>query len=815
MPALGHSVRVGQPVYYFPLPDPAAKLTELRIHGVSGPDPANILETAAVFHVAGDSITGFARRRAGDRYGPTDVDPASPRQLEAFSWRGVSSGARSRAVWLLLAPFAFINFAAWMHPMVGEPQHSGVPRRDPWNARSVQVFHALLRALGVCFSAQFALTTMAALMLVPKNPDCSSAASKSSYCATFPRYGSALLTATTAGAIGVLAVIVLLAHATLRRYDTLENPAHSGGAGTPSSALGLPTFWGKKTSVTRQFWLHVFVFAAAVGYVIAQMFSTHPYAFRLCCLVVAIGTLVASMSPTFAMQRDLLGPAADQPVSSVPEATPAPADGILQAVSALRRAAFFIGTLSFLGGLAVVGLLLWHGWGGAAGSSVAVPPAQPAGDRFGLADAMTVVVSAELLLLCGLVATIMWMLTRKRPNNVHHRNMLGGNAGWIVPLIGWLVAAFLTSGVLAFAGKIFKNQSHLKVPGFSALVNTGAYAFPVGVLTTLLFAVGRVVWCTIFLDPANLDARIRHPERRGSYRVACGIAYAARTAYWVFVPLAAAAAGWIVWAAIALASATWPGTFTSWPRYLKVPPSAPAMLSIFAFLVGVVPLAVIALAKKVGTQRGVGVLWDVVTFWPRAAHPFAPPCYAERVIPQLRSRHAALTDGGRSVLLSAHSQGSVISAALVLQLQQSDVDNTALLTYGCQYSYLFARGFPAYLGGHVIDELAHRLGLDERHTSRWINLYRLTDYLGSTVHLSSTFVDVNREVADPTYARNSGAGPTTSLQRRDAHGTVDEAADDLPGDSITSEAPLRHSDYPATYEYKQAIAQLDIALLLD
>ena|GEM_PF-5397304 len=804
---------MGEPVYYLPLPDPAAKLTELRIHGVSGPDPANILETAAVFHVAGDSITGFARRLAGDRCGPTDVEPASPRQLEAFSWRGVSSGAKSRAVWLLLAPFAFLNFAAWMHPMVGEPQHVAIPRRDPWNAKSVQVFHALLRALAVCFSAQFALTTMAALMLVPKNPDCTTPVPKSSYCSTFPRYGSALMTATTVGAVGVLAVIVLLARATLRRYDSLDNPDDSGALSTPSSPLELPAFWGRKTSVARQFWLHVGVFAGAIGYVIAQMFIAHPYGFRVCCLVVAVATVLAAMSPAFGMQRDLKGPDPDQPVGRMPEATPAPADGILRSVSASRRIAFFAISLGLLGGLAVAGLVLSNAWGGAAGRSVAVPPADPLGDRFGLADATIVVVGAELLLLCGLVATIMWMITRKRPTNVHHRNMLGGNAGWIVPLIGWLVAAFLTSGVLAFAGKIFKNQSHLKVPGFAALVNTGAYAFPVGVLTTLLFVIGRIVWCTVFFDATNIEDRVRQPDRRGSYRVACGIAYAARTAYWVFVPLAAAAAAWITWTAIALASATWPGTFASWPRYLKVPPSAPAMLSIFAFLVGVVPLAVLALAKKVGTQRGVGVLWDVVTFWPRAAHPFAPPCYAERVIPQLRSRHAALTDGGRTVLLSAHSQGSVISAALLLQMQQQDVDNTALLTYGCQYSYLFARGFPAYLGGHVIDELAHRLGLDSGHPARWINLYRLTDYLGSKVNLSSSFTDVNREVADPSYARNSVTGPTTSLQRRDLHGMVDPADDDLPGDAIASEAPLRHSDYPATYEYRQAAKQLDIALL--
>ena len=39
-------------------------------------------------------------------------------------------------------------------------------------------------------------------------------------------------------------------------------------------------------------------------------------------------------------------------------------------------------------------------------------------------------------------------------------------------------------------------------------------------------------------------------------------------------------------------------------------------------------------------RRSVGVLWDIGTFWPRAAHRLAPPSYAERAVPELQTRVA-------------------------------------------------------------------------------------------------------------------------------------------------------------------------------
>jgi hypothetical protein len=59
-----------------------------------------------------------------------------------------------------------------------------------------------------------------------------------------------------------------------------------------------------------------------------------------------------------------------------------------------------------------------------------------------------------------------------------------------------------------------------------------------------------------------------------------------------------------------------------------------------------------------------------------------PPCYAERTVPDLLIRMRPVHASGGLVLLSGHSQGSVLAAAAALQLSPAEQRRSALLTYG-------------------------------------------------------------------------------------------------------------------------------------
>jgi hypothetical protein len=170
------------------------------------------------------------------------------------------------------------------------------------------------------------------------------------------------------------------------------------------------------------------------------------------------------------------------------------------------------------------------------------------------------------------------------------------------------------------------------------------------------------------------------------------------------------------------------------------------------FFLGVLRSALTDATKR----RRFGFLWDVGTFWPRACHPFGPPCYAERAVPEVvdrirrlvgdQVRHPAdpalaqedaeLRDRAPEdplerhspVLLTGYSQGTPISVAVMAQLPQEVRQEMALLTLAAPIRRLYGRAFPSYFGPDQLALIETYLGGVD--ALRWRNLVRRSDYIG-------------------------------------------------------------------------------------
>ncbi|MGH1526697.1 hypothetical protein ACRAWC_22960 [Leifsonia sp. L25] len=151
-------------------------------------------------------------------------------------------------------------------------------------------------------------------------------------------------------------------------------------------------------------------------------------------------------------------------------------------------------------------------------------------------------------------------------------------------------------------------------------------------------------------------------------------------------------------------------------------------------------LAVIVENALTAKERPISVMWDLMCFLPRAGHPFGPPCYAERVVPELRDRvtdwlthdltppegldlaeqlhwrdqqqdDALTRERPFSVVLSAHSLGAVLAVSTLFTLRPGDAErlhNVGLLTYGAQLRVYFGRFFPELFGPDALGTLGSR-----------------------------------------------------------------------------------------------------------
>jgi hypothetical protein len=220
-------------------------------------------------------------------------------------------------------------------------------------------------------------------------------------------------------------------------------------------------------------------------------------------------------------------------------------------------------------------------------------------------------------------------------------------------------------------------------------------------------------------------------------------------------------------------------------------------------------------------ERPVGLLWDLICFLPRAGHPFGPPCYAERVVPEVNGRitqwlgdHPPLSR--RRVVLSAHSLGAVLAVSALFARysieEERPLNRIGLITYGTQLRPYFGRFFPELFGSGVLgtrpcgrprllarDPWQQQIGDDDaadqsvrrasmqaptlagllgRGLPGWVNVWRRTDFLGFPVH---------------SYA-NARQNP------------LDRGATELEPGPYGKVAT--HSNYPATPQYRAALEEL-------
>ncbi|WP_405510144.1 hypothetical protein OG323_35000 [Streptomyces cyaneofuscatus] len=712
---------------------------ELLVHGVGGATPQEMLGDPRTVRVTGDA-TAAVYRRTEDAHGEKHPERYRDEPVaEAYCWSGLTSGNGSRALWLLLLPFMVVNLAHWMRPTA-----SG--RR-----RAVRLYGVVVRL--VALSLTVLLTAAAcevALDLVAWQCAGTSACSErrswlgflsSHQGGWWSQPGRRLALAATVPA-ALVGLLWYLSNRTWSAYESQspldatnddacdpDGTEEAHGPGAPNNAddpesarlvppaLSRPGFWYGRRLVSRLRAAHTaagfltvaaFVMGAAarhdrtVGSSVPPVFGLVIEGALLLCAAVAVWVIC---------RRGRSESVRDNRV-----------DGAL---------------ITYLPGsaLTLLGLAVVHaGW--------SRPEWVSSGSLSGETTFRLLALSQGLLVV--VMALVARSLYRRAPEP---RTTLYGLGGPSVAMLACALGGVMTGGVaqrvadwLDGPGTPGTGRGSI-IEGPPVLLSWQASVIPVLLLLLLVPVVFLVVRTARRARRMGPDIEAEYapepPDRARTRRIARIRATAALTdsAPWI-VGVVSAATLLLGTAAVAgsWASGEVPGLATDGAA-APVASLAEAAQSTGSWLIGFGFLLFVAGGRRAyrdaSARRTIGILWDVGTFWPRAAHPFAPPCYAERAVPDLASRMSAwtATTKGR-LIISGHSQGSVLAAAAVWQLPDPARRRVGLLTYGSPIERLYGRWFPSYFGPVPL------LGLN-RSVHCWRNLHRATDPIGGPVRLTT------------------------------------------------------------------------------
>jgi hypothetical protein len=850
-----------------------ARIVELRIHGVSGTppqdmlqqDPAHPLAADDVVQVAGDAQTGFFQLTS-DRgpTGPTDPDHL----LEAYNWGQLTSGSWTKSLWLVLVPFGMVNAAHFM-----------LPRSDNKFGSACRILsEAMLRLIGLILSVVLTLATSEVLVdLIAWQ--WTGLHAKDSTVARYADPRGWLLAALIATGLVPLLMFLFGGRRTPSAGEPVaptspDNPlaAFTGMAASPSTNpmesvatefdIGDPDI----PTLTK---LHLGASGAVLGWTGFSLFSAssapptgalegwiYEHGTGLCTILLAI----------IAVAVVLIGnPHHD--------------------TAGWRRRSVRI--LGFAG--VIAGAVLWI----AGAVAVIGTEGIKTGDRGVLpgvgqsthAVMLTGLVAIGLLALCCAGVALAGALPTRRklaPPGPFRRYLAGMTSPVMASLGVFLGVGFGSAAVFGVKHLLLATVG----PGQDLVLPTVyrrvAHAWGLTVLEILLLAgLGSLVWLRqkkqfvegvrrahnvdpylpdldpVPTPPMTDTSGLRHADDLTPSMVS-QIAFGWWTArikmHIQWIACALSVTGVILTLLTVIASrrdsatecaqdgpSTWRslGWLVSCQSFGGTALVGIGSLALLGLFLGLVYVGRKSL-EDASTRRSLNVVWDVIAFWPRAAHPLVPPPYTAKALDQLRRRiyyYLALCpspemhDSGAAcdcakfvdpddptrrierVLLAPHSQGNMLAVAAIAGLRLSGsgsgstgragavrFDQLALLTYGSQLQFAYARGFPRYANIELIQGLLSGLDPCGTGTTGWISLMRETDPIGGQV-----LSDRRTMTAVPPQSfrlESSGmtAGPVTDLVEPGGVrrcGREWRLLDPVPTDGETAprRRMLRHSSY--------------------
>ncbi|HET9203390.1 MAG TPA: hypothetical protein VFP67_09660 [Acidimicrobiia bacterium] len=690
--------------------------SELRVHGMSGTPPRDLLYSDPVSY---DRSDPFARIYESNRDG---------KEVKAFHWGSLTSGSRITAFWLLLMPFMLANLAGWMASTKSR----------------VQAFIRLTGLFITCLLvAQLALVTIS---MVNEIFD------EQTYHAAAVAGGAAVLALVFLSVLWRLSAQSLLEPMTTRdkfrllfglgRHG-LEPPGPDDAARrlqvrdpAPGATLDHPSLWIRQPILDRLRRQHL----AAGILVIVVVLELRPGESWLLLAALFLGALIVLDTVLIAVPH-----AFAEAVRTLSGANVLIAFGLLAfAISRLFGSDLPLGIwphihelilyIAILAGAAsavtlVTQLVLRPGkWQQSFLPLSALALSASFGGALGVAAALL----AELASYRFLGALNPYQTGATTFDIAKTGVMVNGGAWTVESMLAFFLALIGFAALAGWSGDLPPRKQGREWALLRCVTMRSAFVFGgTGIIAAVLALPAVYIACASTLGD-GCNPQLLRPNAIDDVlpRIAGVIALftIVTLSYAVFrvskplsflVPTVGLLIVWLVYDKDFNNAVVWNVPIIDLP----VRPFQFLDLSVVLIVFGITFFIVRSIVGGFGDpekRRKVGMLWDTGSFWPRWFHPLAPPSYSPHAVKML---NRAL-DGEQTEILTAHSQGSVISC---VALSQPDAPlPRAFVTYGSPLGILYDQLFPFAGVRSLISKVEGRWG----HNTHWVNLWRKTDPLG-------------------------------------------------------------------------------------